>query len=98
MSKRLAEQMCEAWTTRTGITTVVLRPVMILSDSDPRLLTKRDVELDAYVHLDDVVTATTRALVVDVPAHVRLTLCGPGAFDTSRAASVLGWRAQRGWP
>src|SRR3984885_11562774 len=32
MSKRLAEEMCAAWTSRTGIPTIVLRPVMILSD------------------------------------------------------------------
>ena len=32
MSKRLAEEMCDAWTRRTAITTIVLRPVMILTD------------------------------------------------------------------
>ena len=26
LSKRLAEEMCDAWTTRTGIPTIVLRP------------------------------------------------------------------------
>jgi UDP-glucose 4-epimerase len=33
MSKRLAEEMCAAWTARTGIPTTVLRPVLILTDS-----------------------------------------------------------------
>jgi nucleoside-diphosphate-sugar epimerase len=97
LSKRLAEDMCEAWTTRTGIPSVVLRPVMILADTDDRLV-EGGAEFDAYVHLDDVVAAVVAALDVDIPQHVRLTLCGPGAFDTSRAGAILGWKAQRGWP
>src|SRR5206468_1402367 len=34
LSKRLAEEMCQAWTARTGIPTVALRPVLILDDGD----------------------------------------------------------------
>jgi nucleoside-diphosphate-sugar epimerase len=98
MSKRLAEDMCEAWSRRTGIDTVVLRPVMILEDGDPRLLREDVAQLGAYVHLDDVVDASILALDSEVPPHSRMTLCGPGEFDTSRAANVLGWRAQHGWP
>lgn len=98
LSKRLAEEMCEAWTDRTGITTVVLRPVMILEDSDPRLAQGPTDDLRAYVHVDDVSAAVSRALTSDAQPHVRLTLCGPGQFDTSRAEQVLGWRATRTWP
>lgn len=98
LSKRLAEQMCEAWTVRTGISTVVLRPVMILEDDDPRLAEGPQDHLGAYVHIDDVSAAISRALTADLPPHVRLTLCGPGQFDTSRTEAVLGWRATRGWP
>lgn len=98
LSKRLAEKMCEAWTTRTGIATVVLRPVMILDDGDPRLENGADAQLGAYVHLDDVADATFRALSADIGGHARLTLCGPGQFDTTAAEQALGWKAKRGWP
>jgi nucleoside-diphosphate-sugar epimerase len=98
MSKRLAEEMCLAWTARTGIPTVVLRPVMILGDESLTQITESDAEMGAFVHVDDVARATALALEADVPAHVRLTLCGYGPFDTSEAARILGWRPQRTWP
>ena len=98
MSKRLAEEMCEMWTSRTGIPTVVLRPVMILGDEALARTTKDRVELGAFVHIDDVVRAVQLALESPVVGHVRMTLCGPGPFDTSLAERVLGWRPTRGWP
>ncbi len=39
LSKRLAEEMCAAWTARTGIPTIVLRPVMIVNDDTLASLT-----------------------------------------------------------
>jgi nucleoside-diphosphate-sugar epimerase len=93
LSKRLAETMCEAWTTRTGIPTVVLRPVMILDDADRRLANRSSAS-GAYVHLDDVVSAVDLALSADVPPHVRLTLSGTDDFDCSKAQQVLGWTAR----
>jgi nucleoside-diphosphate-sugar epimerase len=54
--------------------------------------------LGAFVHVDDVVEAIVLALSTRVVGHVRLTLCGPGAFDTTAAATTLGWRASRTWP
>jgi UDP-glucose 4-epimerase len=98
MSKRLAEEMCQAWTTRTGIPTVVLRPVMILTDDSLAAHSAETAEFGAFVHVDDVADAVVRALSVDLHGHHRLTLCGPGAFDTARAETTLGWRAARGWP
>ena len=97
MSKRLAEEMCEAWTTRTGIPTVVLRPVLILDDEALARLGPDDVELGAFVHVDDVASAVRAAVDVDVDRHVRMTLCGPGPFDTARAREVLGWSPTRDW-
>jgi len=98
LSKRLTETMCEAWTGRTGIATVVLRPVLVLSDE--RLLANRedDVELGSFVHVDDVADAVVRALTVPFDGHARVTLCGPGPFDTSAARRVLGWQPTRSWP
>src|SRR5205823_741444 len=98
MSKRLAEEMCAAWTSRTGITTIVLRPVMILGDDGLERFSRADAEFDAFVHVDDVTEATVLALTVDVRGHHRLTLCGPGDFDTSLAERTLGWHPTRGWP
>ncbi len=98
MSKRLAEEMCAAWTSRTEIPTVVLRPVLILDDEGLRRMTAEDVELGAFVHVDDVADAVVRALSADLDGHVRLTLCGPGDFDTSLAERTLGWTAERRWP
>ncbi len=54
-------------------------------------------ELGAFVHVDDVAAATLLALSADLHGHHRLTLCGPGSFDTSRARTILGWTADRTW-
>lgn len=97
MSKRLAEDMCSAWTARTGITTIVLRPVLILTDQALSQITEADAELGAFVHADDVASAVLRALSVTVSGHIRLTLCGPGQFDTTIARRILRWTPRRGW-
>jgi UDP-glucose 4-epimerase len=98
MSKRLGEEMCAAWTARTAVPTIVLRPVVVFTDEHLRHRAPRDLEYGAYVHVDDVADAVVRSLVVPVDGHVRLILCGPGEFDTSVAERVLGWHARRGWP
>jgi nucleoside-diphosphate-sugar epimerase len=98
MSKRLAEEMCQAWTARTKIPTVVLRPVMVLNDEGLTRITENESELGAFVHVADVAEATALALQAEVTGHVRVTLCGPGAFDTAAASRLLGWRPRRTWP
>lgn len=98
MSKRLAEDMCATWTSRTAIPTIVLRPVMILTDTALLQVTEADAELGAFVHADDVATAVLRALSVKPNGHLRLTLCGPGQFDTSATREILGWTPKHGWP
>jgi UDP-glucose 4-epimerase len=95
MSKRLAEDMCQAWTTRTGIATIVLRPVMVLNDQSLAAYSADTSELSAYVHVDDVAAATVLALTADLRGHHRVTLCGPGPFDTAHAQATLGWTATR---
>jgi UDP-glucose 4-epimerase len=97
MSKRLAEEMYQAWTTRTGIPTIVLRPVLILNDQGLAAHLPGTAELGAFVHVDDVAAATLLALTADLDGHHRLTLCGPGSFDTTRARTFLGWTATRTW-
>jgi UDP-glucose 4-epimerase len=97
MSKRLAEEMCAAWTSRTGRTSIVLQPVMILGDDALGRTSESDVEFGAFVHVDDVVDATVLALDVNVSGHVRMTLCGPGLFDTTPARNLPGWSPRHGW-
>ena len=97
MSKRLAEEMCSAWTKRTGIPTVVLRPVMILDDEALRTATREAAELGAFVHVEDVAMAVKLSLTAVGEGHHRLILCGPGPFATSAASALLGWQASRGW-
>ena len=98
MSKRLIEEMCDAWTSRTGIPTLVLRPVLVLDENDLGGVSRADVELGAFVHLDDVAEAVVRAVETPVSGHRRMTICGPGPFDTSAARDLLGWAPQRTWP
>lgn len=98
MSKRLAEEMCAAWTSRTGIPTTVLRPVMILDDSALLRVTEDQAELGAFVHVEDVAAAVLRALSAGPAGHVRFILCGPGQFRTTAARQALGWIPGRGWP
>jgi UDP-glucose 4-epimerase len=81
MSKRLAEDMRQTWTRRTGIPTIVLRPVMILNDHSLSLHSPETAELGAFVHVDDAAAATILGLTVDLKGHHRMTLCGAGSFD-----------------
>ena len=92
MSKRLAEEMCEAWTSRTQIPTIVLRPVMIVDDDhSPAGAVDGEVP-PATVRLGDVVDAVIAALDPSVGGHHRMILSGTDGFDCARAERVLGWR------
>ena len=71
---------------------------MILDDAATRRLSRDGVEYDAFAHLDDVASATQRALVMDLGGHIRMLLCGPGAFDSGLAERTLGWNPKHGWP
>ena len=94
-SKRLGEDLCEMWTARTGIPTVVVRPVVTFGDEQFRAIDPRGLEYGAFVHADDVAVAVSRALVVPVEGHVRLLLSATGDVDASRARDVLGWEPVR---
>jgi uncharacterized protein YbjT (DUF2867 family) len=53
------------------------------------LFSPQTSEFGAFVHVDDVATATLLALTADIKGHHRLTLCGPEPFDTTPAAKTL---------
>jgi nucleoside-diphosphate-sugar epimerase len=84
LSKWLAEQLCEAFTVRTGIPTICLRPVLVLdaewwarvADLD-ELPPARGTSwhLGVFVDVDDVADAIAAALVRPSQGHVRALLC-----------------------
>ena len=94
MSKRLSEDMCAAWSSRTRIPTVVLRPVMVLAEGSAPMAPEA-ADMDSFVHVEDVAEAVAKALTAQIDGHVRMTLCGPGDFDTAVAKRVLGWEPAR---
>lgn len=98
LSKRLAEELCAAWSGRTDIPTVILRPVLILSDATLAGMTPEQADLGAFVHVVDVAEAIVQALAVDLDGCHRLTLCGPGDYDTTLARRILQWQPQDAWP
>jgi nucleoside-diphosphate-sugar epimerase len=95
MSKVLVEEMCERWTSRTGIPTVLLRPVATVGDERLARLDPAEFEFGAYVHVADVADATVRAVERDLEGHLRLTVSAVGDVDTSRAREALGWEPTR---
>lgn len=86
LSKLFSEDMCEAYTTRTGATTVCLRPVAVFVPEDyPKwetFLAEEEATVDVPWHmgvcvdLRDTVDAALLALGDGVRGHHRLLLCG----------------------
>jgi nucleoside-diphosphate-sugar epimerase len=99
LSKWLAEEMCEAFTTSTGITTICLRPVLVLDaggyerlaglDELPPATTAASWHLGAFVDVDDVAAAIVGSVECDDPGHARLLLCAD-EVGSSRQSAALG--------
>ena len=86
LSKWLAEEMCQAFTNRTGVTTICLRPVQVFGQEDyAKALDEPDTPprpgnfwpLGVHIDVRDVATAVAAAVRCDAPAHTRLLLCAP---------------------
>ncbi len=86
VSKRLSEDMCEAWSRRTGIPSVSLRPVAVWDDEKRNVTeapwkAERSLEGDpfweygAWVHTDDVAAAVELCLSGQLESHSRMLLC-----------------------
>jgi UDP-glucose 4-epimerase len=97
LSKRVAEDLCEAFTARTAIPTVSLRPVSVWVPADyarveeqrkaePRSEWEPFWEYGAFVDVRDVATAVESALEAPLSGHHRALLC---AADISASAPSL---------
>jgi nucleoside-diphosphate-sugar epimerase len=85
LSKWLAEEMCEAFTRESGVSTICLRPVLVLDDSRyPQLAAGEELppapgaaawHLGVFVDVEDVASATVAAVDCPDPGHARLLLC-----------------------
>ena len=104
LSKRLAEELCEATTAATGIPTICLRPFAVWDDDDYRGIEERRAadpdsewspfwEYGAFVDVRDVADACLAALTCPDPGHARMLLCAPdisaGAPARDLAAQLL---------
>ncbi len=97
LSKRLAEDLCEAFTRRTGIATLSLRPVTVWTPgtydrverqrrASPACEWEPFWEYGAFVDVRDVAGAVERALDVTLSGHHRALLC---AADIAASAPSL---------
>jgi UDP-glucose 4-epimerase len=86
LSKKLAEDLCEGFSARTGIATISLRPVLVLRPDDYHTIEERwrkvptsewdpFWEFGAFVDVRDVADAVVRALEVPFEGHRRVVLC-----------------------
>jgi UDP-glucose 4-epimerase len=97
LSKRLGEDLCEGFTSRTGIATVCLRPVAVWDEArygqvqdqwraQPRSEWEPYWEYGAFVDVRDVSAAVGQALTVPLHGHHRVLLC---ATDIAATAPSL---------
>jgi UDP-glucose 4-epimerase len=97
LSKRLAEDLCQGFTARTGIATLSLRPVTVWEPEDyGRVRQQREVqprsewepywEYGGFVDVRDVAMAVEDALEAQLTGHHRALLC---AAEISASAPSL---------
>jgi UDP-glucose 4-epimerase len=106
LSKRLGEDMCEAFTSRTGVPTLALRPVWVWDQDQYRHMAERwradpssewepFWEYGAFVDVRDVVTAVHAALTVPLHGHHRALLCAARVAGTAPALDLAARLAPR---
>jgi UDP-glucose 4-epimerase len=106
LSKRLGEDMCEAFTSRTGIPTLALRPVWVWEQdqyhhmaerwrADPRSEWEPFWEYGAFIDVRDVATAVHAALTVPLAGHHRALLCAASIAGTAPALDLAARLAPR---
>jgi nucleoside-diphosphate-sugar epimerase/predicted RNase H-like nuclease len=99
LSKRLAEDLCEGFTARTGIATVCLRPVAVWGQAQYARVADRwrarpesewepFWEYGAFVDVRDVAAAVRQALTVPLGGHHRALLCAAGIAATASSLEL----------
>jgi UDP-glucose 4-epimerase len=97
LSKRLAEDLCQGFSARTGVASVSLRPVAVWDAEEYSRVEQQRItdlrsewepfwEYGAFVDVRDVATAVQQALEAQLTGHHRALLC---AEDISASASTL---------
>jgi nucleoside-diphosphate-sugar epimerase len=99
LSKLFSEDMCEAYTRRTGATTVCLRPVAVFGPADyPRwegFLAEETETVDVpwhmgvFVDVVDTADAAVLALAPEVTGHHRLLLCADDVAAEGRTEDLV---------
>jgi UDP-glucose 4-epimerase len=108
LSKRLSEDLCRAFTARTGTVTLSLRPVMVHDEAsyasveaqrkaDPSSEWEPFWDYGAFVDVRDVTAAVGRALTVPVAGHHRALLCAR-SIDATAPSLELACRLAPGVP
>jgi nucleoside-diphosphate-sugar epimerase len=101
LSKWLAEEMCEAFTNRTGVTTICLRPVQVFDEDDyAKALAQPDAPprpgtfwpLGVHIDVRDVATAVAAAVRCEAPSHSRLLLCASDIASTRPTMDLVAER------
>jgi nucleoside-diphosphate-sugar epimerase len=99
LSKRLAEDLCQGFTARTGIGSIALRPVAVWGPEQYRKTWERwraepqsewhpYWEFGAFVDVRDVATAVEAALTVPLDGHHRALLCAADIAATRTALEL----------
>jgi UDP-glucose 4-epimerase len=99
LSKRLAEDLCQGFTARTGIASVALRPVAVWAPeqysrtlerwrAEPRSEWDPYWEFGAFVDVRDVAAAVEAALSVPLHGHHRALLCAADIAATGDALEL----------
>lgn len=99
LSKLFSEDMCEAFTRRTGATTVCLRPVAVFGPDDylrwEAFLADEDATVDVpwhmgvFVDLRDTADAAVLALAEGLTGHHRLLLCADDIAAEDRTEDMV---------
>lgn len=110
LSKRFGEDLCAAFSRRTGMTTVALRPVAVYDSPtyqwawhERAVLVSRPWPERSFVDLRDVTRAVLLALTCQTRSHTQLTLCasspipGVGREDSSATFATSGAERVLGW-
>ena len=96
LAKWLAEEMCEGFMHRTGVTTLCLRPVAVFGDADyrraldaPEKPKHSHWHLGVHLHESDLAEAVAAALSCQFSGHSRMLLCAADIADRTPTRELV---------